>query len=237
MKTNILSICVSILLSLCLVSTAISNEKKDEPQLTIIEKPHKIKNLYHIINGIKNNLTKFKNSHHIYDYQLSLDNKFAFVYHMDFPPTRLSIYDLSKNTMTGQVNAIGGGKLFWASANRIIGISGCGTGCRFLAIYNTAGEMIYSGPSKGEHGWVTQNPTNEYIIDISQEEEWADFIKITRISDCQSYVEKKERLYLNTLEYPEWISPNQLSFSYKVSGENEVYKMVLDLSKYMDLFK
>ncbi|MEW6571974.1 MAG: hypothetical protein AB1390_12550 [Nitrospirota bacterium] len=114
-----------------------------EQRLKIVEKNH-VKNVFFLKNNEWLNLTNFSNPHHIYDYQISPDEKHAFVWHMDYPPRILSIYDLEEFTLVKDLTLKAGGNIRWNNENNLIHTYGCGSGCMVAHVLNIKGKTLFS---------------------------------------------------------------------------------------------
>src|SRR5437667_5663369 len=64
--------------------------------IKLVEDGRSIRNLYHLSRGAWVNVTRFRNPHHIFEYGTSPDGQYLLVWHMDFSPRRMSIYDLHR---------------------------------------------------------------------------------------------------------------------------------------------
>lgn len=92
-------------------------------------------------------LTNFRNAHYIYAAEPSPSEKYAFVWHMDFPPRKLRVYELSTQRLVSDLKPGVNGEFTWSADDRIVVRYGTGTG-RYATILDVMGnELFSSGPS------------------------------------------------------------------------------------------
>jgi len=106
----------------------------------IIEDENKVKNIF--LGNVR--VTDFKNPHHIYSFSQSIDKKLLLVYHMDFKPTRVSIFNLKTKRKVNSFKPGVNGSFTFGAKNRIILTFGFGTG-RYLRILDLDGIDVYDG--------------------------------------------------------------------------------------------
>jgi hypothetical protein len=115
---------------------------KDDVKLT--EDGRSIRNVYRLLGGTWVNVTGFRNPHHIFEYGTSRDDRYLLVWHMDFGPRRISVYDLRRGGgRVGRFEPEMGGSFCWNGQNRIVHVSGCGTGCRLCKVYSVEGKVLF----------------------------------------------------------------------------------------------
>ncbi|MEN8152352.1 MAG: hypothetical protein ABFS86_21215, partial [Planctomycetota bacterium] len=87
-------------------------------------------------------LTNFARPTHVYDFAVSPDGKHAFVWHMDFPPRTISVYELESRRRTASFSPGAGGDLRWTCANTLLHRWGAGTAVRLFKVYDRRGMML-----------------------------------------------------------------------------------------------
>ncbi|MEX0716797.1 MAG: hypothetical protein WD066_09425 [Planctomycetaceae bacterium] len=87
---------------------------------------------------------RFPNPHHIYAAELSPSEKYVFVWHMDFSPRRLKVYDTSTRDIVADFVPGVAGEFEWSADDRIIHLFGAGTG-HFSCLYDVDGTEIRYG--------------------------------------------------------------------------------------------
>jgi hypothetical protein len=131
-----------------------------EPKLKIIEEKTNIKDIFYFINGKWTNLTNYKSPNHIYDYRISPDGNYAFIWHMEYSPRLLSIYGLSKLVLLKELKLGFGGELKWTTDNNIVHVYGCGSGCTTAKVIDREGEILFEiGGSP-----VEVSPSGRYLL-------------------------------------------------------------------------
>jgi len=94
-------------------------------------------------------LHEFRARQNIYDIAISPDGRFGYVWHDEYSPRKLSIFDLdTREKLTTFVPGVGG-QLRWSPGNTICQNYGFGTNSFGYVIYDTAGETIARGSSSG----------------------------------------------------------------------------------------
>ena len=104
-------------------------------------------------------LTEFERPTHIYDFAVSPDGKSAFVWHMDFPPRTVSVYDLETRCRTASFQPGMGGSLRWTCANTLLHIWGAGTAVRLFHVYDLQGKVLCGTLTE----WLVPSPGVRFI--------------------------------------------------------------------------
>jgi hypothetical protein len=126
-------------LSYCAENVSSSPDHK----LKIIEDKINIKDIFYFTNGKWTNLTNYKRPNHIYDYKISPDGNYAFIWHMEYSPRLLSIYVLSKLVLLKDLKLGFGGEVKWTTDNNIVHVYGCGSGCAAAKVIDLKGETLF----------------------------------------------------------------------------------------------
>ncbi|MBI5844372.1 MAG: hypothetical protein HZB23_06865 [Deltaproteobacteria bacterium] len=163
-------------------------------------------------NGKWLNLTRFRNPHNIYDFSVSRDGRRALVHHMDFSPTRISVYDLETLKALHTWKPGAGGTWTWSKTGRIVLVNGCGTGCAQITVFRIDGGIIYQGPDNeySESARIAINPSGEYAVFLPQMESMPDRPEIVRLDDGKIWTVKTEKLV--AFDY-EWLSSGTISIT------------------------
>lgn len=113
-------------------------------------------------------LTHFPNRHHIYATEKNRTGKFALVCHMDFPPRRVSIYNLETKKEVSEFKPGVDGQFFWTAEDKILLLWGAGTG-RFADVFDVTGKKVFdTGPGSPFHErfWYELHESGKAIIAI-----------------------------------------------------------------------
>ncbi|MHC4981816.1 MAG: hypothetical protein ACYTF6_01440 [Planctomycetota bacterium] len=97
------------------------------------------------------NLTNFPRPHHIYSVRVSPDDEYVLVWHMDYPPRQVSIYELESFRKISTFGEGHGGEICWADYDLIYHQYGAGTNTALFAVYSLTGEKLWEGFSSGAH--------------------------------------------------------------------------------------
>ncbi len=95
------------------------------------------------------NLTKFSHPHHIYAAKVSPDGKFLMVWHMDYPPRKVSIYRLEDNRKISTFEPGAGGWMGWAAHGLLFHRFGAGTNTALWRVYTKQGRELWRGFTSG----------------------------------------------------------------------------------------
>jgi hypothetical protein len=106
------------------------------------------------------NLTRFARPHHVYDFKASPDDRWMFVWHMDYSPRKVSVYDLRRMKRVAVFVPGGGGSLQWTAFDTIYHQFGGGTNTAIFAVYDIAGSRLWSGSATG----AELSPCGRYVI-------------------------------------------------------------------------
>ena len=156
---------VIYIISLCLLPTNIlcsENNPSSKPDkgLKMIEAMNQIINIVAWKDDKWVNLTNFSHPHHIYAYETSHDQEYVFVWHEDYPPRVLSIYDIQEMKLIKNLSLRYGGDVKWNQENNIVHVYGCGSGCMAARIFNIEGTTLFEiGGSP-----ITISPTGRYLL-------------------------------------------------------------------------
>ena len=116
---------------------------RSKVHLRLVTEKGKVQNLSHLLHGRWVKVTRFKNPQHIYDYAASPDERYLLIWHMDFSPRKVSVYDLEGGRPIGRFQPGHGGDLCWNSRNQIVHFFGCGSGCLGFSIYHREGRLLF----------------------------------------------------------------------------------------------
>jgi hypothetical protein len=114
-----------------------------DQKLKIIEDKTNIKDVFYFANGKWTNLTNYKKPNHIYDYKISPDGNYAFIWHMEYAHRLLSVYDLRKLVLLKDAKLGFGGDVKWTKDNNLVHVYGCGSGCAAAKVLNLKGETLF----------------------------------------------------------------------------------------------
>ncbi|QQE13779.1 hypothetical protein JD969_10050 [Planctomycetota bacterium] len=114
-------------------------------KVEVKESGGKVKDVF--VDGV--NITQFGNAHHIYDAKVSPSGKYLFVWHMDYTPRKLSIYDLDLGVLKKMIEPGAGGSMKWAAGDLIFHKFGAGTNTAFWSVFNVEGEVLWAGATSG----------------------------------------------------------------------------------------
>jgi len=151
---------------------------------------------------------------------------------MDFPPNRLTIYDVKKLKSINSFKPGVFGKFSWSKTNKIILEYGAGTSNN-ISIFDTDGRLIYNGYKNSdlwEASYITLNPTNEYIVMLPEYEHHPGFIEIIRVDDGKIWIRKLEKIV--AFEY-KWKSEGLLEIVLLENG-NAGNVIILDVYEYVN---
>ena len=95
------------------------------------------------------NITNFPNPHHIYTAEVSPSGRYLLVWHMDFSPRKVSVFDLDSGERVSQFVPGAGGEVRWAAHDLIYHCFGAGTNTAFPGIYSVTGEMCWGASTSG----------------------------------------------------------------------------------------
>lgn len=142
--------------------TQCSSPSKHEVKLT--EDGPSIRNVYHLSRGAWASVTRFRNPHHIFEYGTSSDGRYLLVWHMDFSPRRVSVYDLRRGgRRISRFEPGAGGSFCWNSQHNIVHVSGCGSGCRICKVYRRDGKVLFELGGLG----MDVSPSGRYLAHFS----------------------------------------------------------------------
>lgn len=219
-------ILVSILVWLSLGGHSLA-ETNATQRLKTVSQAKGIRNVYlQTTNGWKN-LTKFKNPHNIYDSAISPDGQWAYVFHMDFKPVRLAIYNLAKQEKVAEISPGVGGNLSWSKSNRIIMEYGAGVGVNLVTIYDLNAKIIYQtyGNSQiSEVCLIAVSPSKDFIVLMAEYENFANRIEIIRVADGAIWYYGNEKLAAADFTWtaPDKITVNRLTATPRVTSPLDI---------------
>jgi hypothetical protein len=156
---------VIYIISLCLLPTDIlcsenNPSSRGDKGLKIAEAINQIKNIVVWKDDKWVNLTNFSHPHHIYAYETSHDQKYVFVWHEDYPPRVLSIFDLHEMKLIKNLSLGFGGDVKWNQENNIVHVYGCGSGCVAAKMLNIEGNTLFEiGGSP-----INISPSGRYLL-------------------------------------------------------------------------
>ena len=153
------------IISLLILPTNIFCSEKNPSSLAdkgleMVEAQNHIRNIFVWKEDMWENLTKFNKPHHIYAYESSHDQKYVFVWHEDFSPGVLKIFDLPKMKLVRNLFLGFGGDVKWNQENNIVHVYGCGSGCMAARLLNIEGNTFLEiGGSP-----INISPTGRYLL-------------------------------------------------------------------------
>jgi hypothetical protein len=95
------------------------------------------------------NLTKFSHPHHIYAAKASPDGAFLMVWHMDYPPRKVSVYRIQDGRKISTFEPGAGGHIRWAAHGLLYHVLGAGTDITLWRVYNKQGRELWRGSACG----------------------------------------------------------------------------------------
>ena len=95
------------------------------------------------------NITTFSHREHIYSALSSPDGRYLLVWHMDYPPRKVSIYDLDAKIKLSTFEPGAGGEIRWAANNLIFHQFSAGTNTAIFSVYTVNGKRLWGGFSSG----------------------------------------------------------------------------------------
>ncbi len=113
-----------------------------DQKLKVIEE-RKMKDVFYFKDGQWTNLTSYNKPNHIYDYKISPNGKYAFVWHMVSSPRLLSIYELKNLVLQKDLKLGFGGDVKWNRDNHLVHVYGCGSGCSDANVFNLEGKTLF----------------------------------------------------------------------------------------------
>jgi hypothetical protein len=113
--------------------------------------------------GKRHALTHFKQPTEIWACELSPDERYALVWHMSYPPLRISIYRTDTRKRVSQFVPGYGGGLSWTKDNTILHSWGCGTECNEMAVYDVHGKTIAEVGFSG----FDESPDQQFFVTYS----------------------------------------------------------------------
>ncbi|MGC4086571.1 MAG: hypothetical protein QM756_01500 [Polyangiaceae bacterium] len=100
--------------------------------------------------GESRRLERFSTPHDVRAFEVSSDQKLAFVWHnAERPLLRLSIYDLLRETRLVEFSPGFGGELHFTPHDNIVHTWGCGSNCASFRVYDLYGRQIVNGGTSG----------------------------------------------------------------------------------------
>ncbi len=99
------------------------------------------------VNG--DNVTHFTRPQHIYKARVSPDNRYLLVWHLDYAPRKLSVYDLQVSATVSSFEPGAGGHLQWAAGDVIYHQFGAGTNTAIVRVYDVSGNVIWEHDGSG----------------------------------------------------------------------------------------
>lgn len=114
-----------------------------DQKLKIIEDKKNIKDVFYFANGKWTNLTNYERPNTIYDYKMSSNGRYAFVWHMERSPRLLTIYDLNRLLLIRTLKLGFGGELRWNIDNDIVHVYSCGSGCSAAKVIDLMGTTLF----------------------------------------------------------------------------------------------
>ena len=135
--------CAAVLLAFADRGHALQEVSSPDRRLSVRDEGNNVRNVYYLRNGTWANLTGYKTPHEIYQYQMSPDGRYAFVWHMAYSPRVLSIYDVQALGLVRDLTPGFGGNVKWNAANELVHVYGCGSGCMGAKVFNLKGETVF----------------------------------------------------------------------------------------------
>jgi len=95
------------------------------------------------------NVTQFSRPQHVYEARVSPNDQYLLVWHMDYSPRKVSIYDLDSRRKVSTFKPGAGGSFGWAANSLLYHQYGAGTNTAIFAVYSVDGKKLWSGNSSG----------------------------------------------------------------------------------------
>jgi len=165
------------------------------------------------------NVTQFARPHHIHAAEVSPDDRCLMVWHMDYSPRKLSVYDLKAMRKVSAFTPGAGGTLAWAADNLIYHQFGAGTNTAAFAVYSVDGEKQWGDSATGAElcrsgRYVFSFPTTGVAIEE---------IRVRDVRDGKVLAGVRPAGISCVLDHM-WIDGRTIAFRY--SGRNNELKVV-----------
>jgi hypothetical protein len=208
---------------------------KADKGLKMIEAMNQIKNIVVWKDDKWVNLTNFSHPHHIYAYEKSHDQKYIFVWHEDYPPRVLSIFDLQEMKLVKNLFLGFGGDVKWNQENNIVHVYRCGSGCMAAKMLNLEGDTLFEiGNSP-----IIVSPTGRYLLIYTINWVGHQNIELYDLSKKNLIAFKKPLFVINgvgNFESINWNDERKITITYTDAYfENDNYtkrEISIDLTKY-----
>lgn len=107
-----------------------------------------------------NNITKFARPQHIYDAAVSPSDRYLYVWHMDYPPRKITVYDLTSRKRISSFAPGAGGRLCWAEYDLLYHEFGAGVNSACWGVYTVEGRQCWRGTATG----ASLDPSGKFIF-------------------------------------------------------------------------
>ena len=94
-------------------------------------------------------MTAFDRPQHIYAADVSPNDRYLLVWHMEYPPRKVSIYDIKTSQRVGHFEPGYGGRLRWAAHDLLYHHWAAGTNTAIWAVYSLDGSKQWGGFTSG----------------------------------------------------------------------------------------
>ena len=136
-------------------------EEEPDPLLKIVERPGSRRDVHYLRDGQWVNLTRFTGPHVIFHCRTSPDGRWAYVWHhKEYPPRRLSVYDLTTLQRTAHFVPGFGGVMQWTPAETILHCWANGPNLRAYRVYDPTGKIILEDVVSG----LDVSPDGRYLV-------------------------------------------------------------------------
>ncbi len=167
------------------------------------------------LDGAWTNLTRFAGRHHVYDYGLSPNGKWVFVWHMKAPPRVVSVYDASSLQLVASFSPGFGGMMLWTSGNTLYHWWGAGTDCRCYALYDPLGRRILTGTTN----YVEVSPSRRFLATFPTVGVSTESIRIFDFCTLETVCERRPADLVSVMDAT-WKSRNSLELRYVAADES-----------------
>jgi hypothetical protein len=133
------------------------------------------------------NLTQFSRPHHIYAAKVSPDNRYLMVWHMDFPPRKVSVYRIEDGRKISTFEPGAGGDIAWAAHGLIFHRFGAGTDTALWRVYTRQGDERWRGFASG----AKLDPSGRFVLSYPTLPVCDDPIRLSDIRDATVLAEAR----------------------------------------------
>ncbi len=172
------------------------------------------------------NVTRFANPHHIYAAEVSPSGDYLMVWHMDYAPRKVSIYDLSSRERIAYFEPGTGGRMRWADYDLIYHQYGAGTSTAFFNIFNVAGAPVWRGGSSG----ARLDASGKYVLVLPSLNAGDDSIQVLDVRDGRVLAQADKPTDFAGVRDYSWLDGRTVRVWYEVHvGVNSIDMRTIDI--------